>query len=151
LPTQLLTRIVWRIDLSPLSSPRSSLASWPGSTSSSDMDLLGVLSLEAPADLTFEAPARKVVLDWRQQLWHRYDSFRGTKLLKSHVMVFKSYRHSLLARMEYSTKVVRSEKKRQLDKMLCEQEKCATLTKNKIARWSEDSYRGRGRVGNSCR
>ena len=115
------------------------------------MDLLSVLSSEAPADLTFEAPARKVVLDWRQQLWHRYDSFRGTKLLKSHVMVFKSYRHSLLAKMEYSTKVVRSEKKRQLDKMLCEQEKCATLAKNKIAGWSEDSYRGRGRVGNSCR
>jgi len=147
LPTQLLIRIAWRTDLSPLSSPRSSLASWPGSTSSSDMDLLGVLSL----DLTFEAPARKVVLDWRQQLWHRYDSFRGTKLLKPHIMVFKSYRHSLLARMEYSTKVVRSERKRQLDKMLCEQEKCATLAKNKIAGWSEDSYRGRGCVGNSCR
>merc|ERR1712008_462505 len=81
---------------------------------------------------------RNVMLDWRQQPWHRYDSFKGTKLLKSHAMVFKSCRHSL-TRMEDSTMVVTSEKRR-IDKMLCEQEKSVTLTKNNIG-WSEDSYR----------
>ena len=99
-------------------------------------------SISSRSDM--EAAARKVVLDW-QQLWYRYDSLRGSKLLKSDATVFKSW-HSRKG-MVNSTKVVTTSEKNWQNFVWTRK----VRDPDQGWDWLVWGFIQRRRVGNSCR